>query len=254
MPVPTRVTDAAARLIRRHGQQALTMGALAREARLSRATLYRVAGGRDDVLAALAERGHAVAKRVDVRERILVACRAVFTRAGFDAATLDDIAREAGVGVATVYRHFKDKESVIVAFADQLGPRRALREALSRPSGDVRADLERVAAAVMRDVSGDLDLMRLALLERLRGGRWAELMKASPMRSLPLLMRLLKPYVERGVLGPGDTRLMAQAFAGMVFASFVRPALDGGRLPDPDETARFITQVFLDGLRRGRQP
>jgi AcrR family transcriptional regulator len=247
MPPPVHITDAAARLVQR-GHEAFTMGALAREAGLSRATLYRLARSRDDVLAELARRGQAVQAPRHVRERILDACRVVFTRAGFDAATLDDIAREAGVGVATVYRHFKDKESMIVAFIDQLGPRRALREALARPSGDVRADLERVAADVLRRASTDLDLMRLALLERLRGGRWAEQMKSSPLRALPMLARLLRPYVERGTLGPGDTQRMAQAFAGMLFGIIVRAALDGERLADPDDTARFITRVFLDGL------
>jgi AcrR family transcriptional regulator len=253
MSLPTSITDAAARLMSRRGPARFSMGALAREAGVSRATLYRLAGSRDEVLAALANRGHAVEAPVAVRERILGACRVVFTRAGFDAATLEEIASEAGVGVATVYRHFKDKESVIVAFAEHLGPRRALREALLRPSGDVRADLERVGAAVIRNASEDLDLIRLALLERLRGGRWAELMKTSPVRSLPMLTRLLKPYVEQGVLGPGDARRMAQAFAGMLFAFFARPALDGGPSPDPEDTARFITQVFLDGLAPGRR-
>ncbi|HTV24160.1 MAG TPA: helix-turn-helix domain-containing protein [Polyangiaceae bacterium] len=277
MSLPVHITDAAARLVRR-GHEGFTMGALAREAGLSRATLYRVAGSREGVLAALAQRGHAVAARLDARERILAACRVVFTRAGFDAATLDDVAREAGVGVATVYRHFKDKESMIVAFVDQLGPRRALRDALMQPSGDMRADLERVAAAMIRHASTDVDLMRLALLERLRGGRWAEHMKASPMRTLPLLERVLLPYVQRGelarrqgrasrssrarsasadnsarALGSGDARRMAQAFAGMLFAFFARPALDGGPLPDPDEAARFITGVFLDGLATRRR-
>jgi AcrR family transcriptional regulator len=252
MPPPVHITDAAARLVQR-GHEAFTMGALAREAGLSRATLYRRARSRDAVLAELAKRGAAVQTPRRVRERILDACRVVFTRAGFDAATIDDIAGEAGVGVATVYRHFKDKESVIVAFVDQLGPRRALREALARPSGDVRADLERVAADVLRHASTDIDLMRLALLERLRGGRWAEQMKSSPLRALPMLARLLRPYVERGALGPGDAQSMAQAFGGMLFGIIVRAALDDARLADPDDTARFITRVFLDGLAPRRR-
>src|SRR5688572_25187603 len=107
MPPPVHITDAAARLVQR-GHEAFTMGALAREAGLSRATLYRLARSRHHVLAELAKRGEAVQAPRRVRERILDASRVVFTRAGFDAATLDDIAREAGVGVATLYRHFRD--------------------------------------------------------------------------------------------------------------------------------------------------
>jgi hypothetical protein len=46
---------------------------------------------------------------------------------------------------------------------------------------------------------------------------------------------------------------MAQAFAGMVFASFSGPLLEGQPPPDPEETARFITHVFLDGLASTRR-
>jgi AcrR family transcriptional regulator len=46
------------------------------------------------------------------RERILVAARDVFARQGGEA-QIDDIARAAGVGVGTVYRHFPHKEALL---------------------------------------------------------------------------------------------------------------------------------------------
>ena len=46
------------------------------------------------------------------RQRILGAAAEVFSERGLDA-TLDDVARRAGVGVATVYRRFPDKESLV---------------------------------------------------------------------------------------------------------------------------------------------
>lgn len=248
MTLPENIADAAARLVTQHGPDGFTMDDLAREAGLSRATLYRQAGSREAVLAALSEQGVEVGKRVDVRDRILAACRVVFTRAGFETATLEDIAREAGVGPATVYRQFGDKEGLISAFAGHIGPRRAMQEVALRPTGDLRADLERTAATVIRYAAEDLDLLKLAVLERMRGGRWAELLKDSPMRANTLLTRLLKSYAASGELGPEDPGRMAQAFAGMLFAFFVRPMLEGGPKPDPEETARFITRVFLDGL------
>lgn len=45
------------------------------------------------------------------RQRILDAAAEVFTERGLEA-TLDDVARHAGVGVGTVYRHFRDKASL----------------------------------------------------------------------------------------------------------------------------------------------
>lgn len=47
------------------------------------------------------------------RERILESARAVFAQYGADA-QIDDVASEAGVGVGTVYRHFPNKEALLV--------------------------------------------------------------------------------------------------------------------------------------------
>ena len=48
------------------------------------------------------------------REKVLAAARAVFSEQGRDA-QMDDVARRAGVGVGTVYRHFPTKEALIEA-------------------------------------------------------------------------------------------------------------------------------------------
>ncbi len=48
------------------------------------------------------------------REKVLTAARAVFGDHGRDA-QMDDIARRAGVGVGTVYRHFPTKEALLEA-------------------------------------------------------------------------------------------------------------------------------------------
>jgi len=66
-------------------------------------------------------------------ERILRAAREVFAESGPDA-MLDDIARRAGVGIATLYRRFPNKEELVRAaleqsIAEQLSP--ATEQALS---------------------------------------------------------------------------------------------------------------------------
>ena len=48
------------------------------------------------------------------RERILEAAKEAFTRGGADT-SLDDIAKQAGVGPGTLYRHFPTREELLVA-------------------------------------------------------------------------------------------------------------------------------------------
>ena len=75
------------------------------------------------------------------RQRILDVAKEAFTRSGANA-SLDDIARQAGVGPGTLYRHFSGREALLEAvyrseveklaaaerqFAEELAPVEALR-------------------------------------------------------------------------------------------------------------------------------
>jgi AcrR family transcriptional regulator len=72
-------------------------------------------------------------RRADARrnyELLLSAAKEVFDEHGADA-PLDDIARRAGVGNATMYRHFPTRRELIIAvYADEVGALCALGESL----------------------------------------------------------------------------------------------------------------------------
>lgn len=51
------------------------------------------------------------------REKVLASARAAFGETGIDT-QVDDIARRAGVGVGTVYRHFPTKDALVQALAE----------------------------------------------------------------------------------------------------------------------------------------
>ena len=56
-----------------------------------------------------------------LREKILKAAREVFMTEGFESATIDKIAKTAGVGLETAYNYFNSKEDIfILAMADEL--------------------------------------------------------------------------------------------------------------------------------------
>jgi len=80
----------------------------------------------------------APAQRADARrnrKRILDAARELFAEHGYDA-QMDEIARRAGVGVGTVYRHFPNKEDLLEALIQARfdGLADAAREAIANPN------------------------------------------------------------------------------------------------------------------------
>lgn len=106
------------------------------------------------------------AQRADARrnrEAVIDAAREVMGRDGIDA-QMDDIARAAGLGVGTVYRHFPTKEDLITALAEARFERLAelAREALAEDDpgpaferylyrgGELQA-VDRALSEVMRD-------------------------------------------------------------------------------------------------------
>jgi AcrR family transcriptional regulator len=248
-PIPRAVLEAAARLVAEQGRDGLTMARLARATGLSRATLYRQTGGREAVLDALAATGADVGDRTDARARILLGAREVFGRVGFEAAAIDDIARAASVGVATIYRHFGDKDGLVATFLDELAPRRAAREARSARSGDLRCDLERLAEQMLTGMRDDASLVRLLILETLRGGSLLARVRAkSPTRVSTAVASLLREHCAAGRLRDVDPHRLAQAFGGMLFAfGVLAPILRGEPASDPRETARLMTELFLFG-------
>jgi AcrR family transcriptional regulator len=86
-------------------------------------------------VAAIAEKARPLRRDAE-RNRLLIlsAARTVFAQRGLEA-SLDEIAKEAGLGVGTVYRRFPNREALVDAlFTDMIaGIERILNEALAMP-------------------------------------------------------------------------------------------------------------------------
>lgn len=62
----------------------------------------------------------AIASREEVREGILDATERLLERYGYRKMTVEDIAREVGVGKGTIYLHFASKEEVVLSHVDRI--------------------------------------------------------------------------------------------------------------------------------------
>jgi AcrR family transcriptional regulator len=147
------------------------------------------------------------------RERILEVAKEIFTRDGATA-SLDDIARQAGVGPGTLYRHFPTRDDLIQAV--------------------YRGEVEKLVAAERRFASA------MPPLEALRA--WMLLFidhVAGKMLILPAM----------NTVAGGSPRLMegSRSLIHGAFVASVQRAIDSGDLradADPDDFVRALIGVF----------
>lgn len=243
----------AAALARSFGD-AFTMEQLERRTGLSRATLYRRVGGKRAVLERLATTGRAAPHAPQSsRARILDAARRVVAARGVGGTTMERVADEAGVGVATVYRHFGGRERLLEAFVHATEGRARVRHTIEQADGDLgtdlRAGLTAVAGAALTLFADNRDLMRIVI-----GGAPDELdvlrvLKGSSERTLDRLASLFEREAQAGRLTRvGSPRRLALAFVGILLAfAVIGPEHYGIAATDPDALAALAVHVFLDG-------
>jgi AcrR family transcriptional regulator len=90
---------------------------------------------------------------MNTRERLIDAAARIIRDRGIKAVTTKDVAQEAGVAEATIYRHFQDKTDLLLHVLDERLPGHFLVQIRDLPrragSGDVAANLAQLAAAAV---------------------------------------------------------------------------------------------------------
>lgn len=148
------------------------------------------------------------------RDLLLAAAKAVFVERGMDA-PLDDIARRAGVGNATMYRHFPTRSDLIVAvYADEVAALCARGDELAATRGP-REALFSWLAEFIAHVAGKKDLA-LAIADDRGGtrstlfGEWHAAMHAT---ATDLLTRAQQVAGVRADLDVADLLSLANGIA-----------------------------------------
>jgi AcrR family transcriptional regulator len=176
------------------------------------------------------------------RQRILVAAARVFTERGLDA-TLDDVARAAGVGVGTVYRRFPDKEALVAAlFRERIDNLVTVAEnacAVADPWQAVVSFLEYAAAAMAGD-TGLRQLMMFGTYDR-------DQVCYARDRMRPVLTRL----VQRAQAS-GDLRGDFEATDLKMIAFMLASLAEYTAAVTPDVWRRYLA-MLIDGLRPSRR-
>src|SRR5512135_518016 len=64
-----------------------------------------------------------IAKREDIRDLILDAVDVLLARYGYNKMTMEDVARQVGIGKGTIYLHFPGKEELVLSHVDRIADR-----------------------------------------------------------------------------------------------------------------------------------
>jgi AcrR family transcriptional regulator len=166
------------------------------------------------------------------REQILDGAQTVFMNLGFDAASMNDITREAGVSKGTLYVYFKNKEDLFAAIIERQKLRifGMLQEVLERklPVAETLYDFGLIFTThLLSDKAICGARMVIAVIDRMP--ELANLFLSSGPNSGPTkLANYLKKQVELGQLQElDDPMLAARQFGDLCLAGLFRPRLFG---------------------------
>ena len=172
-------------------------------------------------------------------QRLLSAAMAAFTEQGADDASLEEIARRAGVGIGTLYRHFPTRGALLEAvYRDQV-------EALRARAGElIESDAPGEALAAwlraLMAFSSTKRSLTSALLATL--GKDSDLLSSCSMRICDAAEMLLKRAQQAGVArADADARDLIRLVHAVSIATQHAPT-------DPGQTDRLLG-LILDGLR-----
>ncbi|MDA8244035.1 MAG: TetR/AcrR family transcriptional regulator [Elusimicrobia bacterium] len=186
------------------------------------------------------------------RERELAIQRAatrVLAAKGFEALTMEEVAREAGVAKGTLFLYYKGKEelvqAVFSAMAEAFG---AELRGLAASGGAPEDLLDRTILALLlhfdrkRDITGYSGGLPLA-------GPRREALRELFAGNMQAIAGILRLCAEGGLLDLEDPLFAASALFGLCRGSNSYARAAGRKLP-VDERARRIKGIFLNGMRK----
>jgi AcrR family transcriptional regulator len=191
----------------------------------------------------------------DRREQILAVAANLFARQGFKGTTTKEVAANAGVTEALIFRHFPSKEelywAVIEAKIEDNSPQERMRMRLQVKGTDADI-LSGLAEDILERRSKDQTLSRLLLYSALENHRLSQrFFHAFISGYYGLLAEYIERRTKEGAFRPNDPLLAARAFLGMIiYHSWVQELFGGKRYQrlSVQQVSRTLVDVWLQGM------
>jgi len=190
----------------------------------------------------------------DRRQDILKAAMELFAKKGFRGTTTRDLASQADVNEAIIFRHFNNKEELYSAILEYKASEMqdSQKEELERlaKDGDDEQFFMTLGRAFMERHEKDSTFMRLLLFSALEGHQLSDMFIASMSARKPF-SNYIRKRIDEGGFRAMNPELSAQAFIGMFVSFILWQEIFGFNKTQPydrEEVVRTFVSIFLKGM------
>ena len=185
----------------------------------------------------------------DTFAKILQTARRLFVQQGYTATSMRQVAEQAGIGKATIYHHFHDKQAIVMALLKETTAHMDESLRLIQEQPDPRLCIHVAAMESMNFFFNSADLIQVVRRE-VAGGR--EELQAGFMNFFQKWMGLLAESIQRGIqqglFRPMDPTSAARVLLTMLQGTFAMGYLGGVRPESPEQTVALLLDVFFHGI------
>ncbi|HYR89011.1 MAG TPA: TetR/AcrR family transcriptional regulator [Terriglobia bacterium] len=192
----------------------------------------------------------------DRRQDILRAAMELFAKNGFRGTTTRDLATQAGVNEAIIFRHFNTKEELYSAILEcKAGENRnALIEEIERLSTgtDDAKFFESAFTKFLEKHEHDTTFLRLLLFSALEGHQLSEMFVSTLAPRNPIA-GYIQRRIDEGAFRPVNAELATRALFGMFFSFVLTQEVLGFKKiksHDREEVVRTFVSLFLSGISK----
>lgn len=249
MQLQNKINTAAITLHKEFGTN-FTLDQLVQSTNTSRATLYRRIGNKDELLKKLADQGLIqLNNQADAKSRILAATRIVVSKHGFINCTMDQIATESGLGIATLYRHFTEKENLLRAFTKEIKSEVAIEKFNLAADSSVEDGVIILAKTMLKFIDDNKDIVKILFFGNPEERKYITEIRDASSSTFKQIAKHLHTLQAKNQLSP-DIKIddMVASLMGLLLQFALTAPLNLNRKLNIEADAKLITTIFCNGL------
>lgn len=224
---------------------------------MTRMTLYRRGGTREQIVNALQEVGVDARRQPDVYERVVTTTSELLRERPIVELTLELIASRAGCSVPAIHARFGGRQGVLIAVIERHSPLFPMRKLISteldveREKVDLHDDIHLLYGTLFPQVRREWKILRSFIAEVLRdpGSDVGEALRNWYLPQVSeVLVPLIRKHVEHGTMRDLPVPIIVQYLVAPVALHVASREVVieslGIDLPGPDATVDLFTEMF----------